>query len=74
MDYLGYIKFVSKVRGQMCDSRKSYIASVTIIQRAGNSTQQIKYAKKHRKFFIGVDTDSLWWSFLAIILIYIHQT
>ena len=24
------IKFVSKVRGQLCDSRKSYIASVTI--------------------------------------------
>ena len=25
-----YIKYVSKVRGQLCDSRKSYIASVTI--------------------------------------------
>ena len=44
------------------------------IQRAGNSTPQIKYAKKYRKLFIGVDTDALWWSFLAIILIHIHQT
>ena len=51
-----------------------YFASVTIIQRAGNSTPQIKYAKKYRKWFIGVDTDALWWSFLAIILIHIHQT
>ena len=32
------VKYVSKVRGQLCDSRKLYIASVTIIQRAGNST------------------------------------
>ena len=68
------IKYVSKVRGELCDSRKLYIASVTIIQRAGNSTPQIKYAKKCRKLFICVDTDSLWWSFLALILIHIHQT
>ena len=39
------VKSVSKVRGQLCDSRKLNIASVTIIQRAGNSTPQIKYAK-----------------------------
>ena len=25
-----FVKYVSKVRGQLCDSRKSYIASVTI--------------------------------------------
>ena len=68
------LKYVSKVRGQLCDSRKLYIASVTVIQRAGNSMPQIKYAKKYRKLFIGVDTDALWWSFLAIILIHIHQT
>ena len=68
------LKYVSKVHAQLCDSRKSYIASVTIIQRAGNSTPQIKYAKKYRKMFIGVDTDALWWSFLAIILIHIDQT
>ena len=24
------VKYVSKVRGQLCDSRKSYVASVTI--------------------------------------------
>ena len=30
-----YIKSVSKVLGKMSDSRTSYIASVTIIQRAG---------------------------------------
>ena len=36
------VKCVSKVRVQLCDSRKLYIASVTIIQRAGNSTPQIK--------------------------------
>ena len=35
------VKFVSKVREQLCDSRKSYIASVTIIQRAGNAMPQI---------------------------------
>ena len=29
------IKCVSKVVGQLCDSRTSYIASVTIIQREG---------------------------------------
>ena len=54
------VKYVSKVRGQLCDSRKSYFASVTILQRAGNSTPQIKYAKKYRKLFISGDTDSLW--------------
>ena len=30
-----YVKCVSKVLGQLSDSRTSYIASVTILQRAG---------------------------------------
>ena len=43
----GKIKSVSKVLGMMSDSRTSYIASVTIIQRAGNAMPQIKYANKN---------------------------
>jgi len=42
-----HIKSVSKVPGKMSDSRISYIASVTILQRVGNAMLQIKYAKKY---------------------------
>ena len=41
------LKSVSKVLGLMSDSRIPYIASVTIVQRAGNPIPQIKYAKKY---------------------------
>ena len=68
------VKYVSKVRGLLCDSRKSYIASVTIHPEGRQFHATDKICKKYRKLFIVVDTDSLWWSFLAIILIHIHQT
>ena len=68
------IKYVSKVRGELCDSRKLYIASVTIHPEGRQFHATDKICKKYRKLFIGVDTDALWWSFLAIILIHIHQT
>ena len=68
------VKYVSKVRVQLCDSRKSYIASVTIHPEGRLFHATDKMCKKYRKLFIGVDTDTLWWSFLAIILIHIHQT
>ena len=46
-----HVKSVSKVLGKMSDSRISYIASVTIVQRAGNAMLQIKYAKKCGHFW-----------------------
>ena len=40
-------KYGAKVLAKLFDSRTSYIASVTIVQRAGNAMKQIKYAKKY---------------------------
>ena len=40
------LKSVSKVLGKMSDSRTSYIAQVTIVQRADNAMPQLYYAIK----------------------------
>ena len=44
--FFAQLKIVSKVLGQLCDSRVSYIASVTIVQRAGQCSATDKVCKK----------------------------
>ena len=68
------VKSVLKVLGKMSDSHTSYIASVNIVQRAGNAMPQMKYAKKFYICFSVLTQSTLWWPFFAIILIHIHQT
>ena len=59
------VKYGALVLGKLFDSCTLYIAWVTIVQRAGNAMTQIKYV-------VGMDKSTLWWSFLAIILIHIQ--
>ena len=41
------VKYGAQVLGKLFDSRTLYIASLTIVKRAGNAMTQIKYAKKY---------------------------
>ena len=44
--YLSKVKYVSKLRGQLCDSRKSYIASVTNLPEGRQFHATDKICKK----------------------------